>query len=309
MSRNIDRLFTIWQALHESDQPTAYVEERPVPGSTFAKGPDFKENQKTPLWPFRKTVEGQGDAPWWNSVDSRRTEPFGYSYEETLGWKYPGTPADRARLIKKIDTMYINLPAIAKQSVRKVANAGEEILPQAALLKSLAVEKEQVSISAEGAEPVSQIKLMQQVDAKLPPAETLLESYSGPDQPYFRDLLAKDSSYREWLVNVKIKKHAKGGKAVVHFFLGDPPPAGLAKLWPYTPYHVGAFVALGQDTDTACENCRQAQADGLEITGQIPLTIALAERYVNKTIPDLEETTVENYLRENMRWRTVLVSH
>lgn len=47
----------------------------------------------------------------------------------------------------------------------------------------------------------------------------------------------------------------------------------------------------------------------MEVTNQIPLSIELAERYADKSIPNLDVNTVEGYWRENLRWRTVLVSH
>lgn len=266
----------------------------------------FKENKETPLWPFRKSIDGK--TPWWNSIDAKRTEPFGYVYPETAGWQYPPTESARADLIAKIDNLYVNLPFSVKMSMQKKTNAGQEFLPQAALLKTLAAEKDNAKISAQEAEPMSQITLMQKIDAELPDNDTLVEQYSGEDKPYLRHLLDSDNSYREWLVNVKAEKHALGGQAIVHFFLGDPPPAELAKIWPYSPYHVGAFVPLGSNDRTACANCQQGQADKIEVTGQIPLTVALAERYVNGTIPNLSVDAVEDYLSKNLKWRVVLVS-
>jgi hypothetical protein len=51
-------------------------------------------------------------------------------------------------------------------------------------------------------------------------------------------------------------------------------------LWPFSPNHVGTFATLGQGDQTACAKCQQGQADRTQVTGQIPLTLALTERYL-----------------------------
>lgn len=91
--------------------------------------------------------------------------------------------------------------------------------------------------------------------------------------------LVKDETYLEWLVNIKAQKHAPGGEHLVHIFLGRVREDEPTILYSISPYHVGTFAPLGQSEKTRCGKCQEDQAARTEITGQIPLTIALIERY------------------------------
>jgi tyrosinase len=75
------------------------------------------------------------------------------------------------------------------------------------------------------------------------------------------------------------------------------------------PTHVGTFAPLGQPEDTSCEKCQEDQENALEVTGQIPLTVALVERFLAGIIHDLSPTHVVPYLQKNLHWRVVDVSH
>ena len=73
-------------------------------------------------------------------------------------------------------------------------------------------------------------------------------------------------------------------------------------LWPISPHHVGTFVPLGQRQGTGCQKCQGDQRDHVEITGQIPLTLALVECYLAGILPDLNEDRVIKYLTKNLHW-------
>lgn len=47
----------------------------------------------------------------------------------------------------------------------------------------------------------------------------------------------------------------------------------------------------------------------MEVTGQIPLTLALTERYLAQMIPDLRAETVVPYMTKNLHWRVEAVSN
>jgi tyrosinase len=116
---------------------------------------------------------------------------------------------------------------------------------------------------------------------------------------------AKGNTYLEWLVNIKAVKHALEGQYLVHVFLGRVPAEEPTVLYSVSPYHVGTFNPLGASEDTACGKCQQDQAAGTEITGQIPLTIALAERYFAGALDSLEEGDVITYLKKHLHWEVV----
>lgn len=260
--------------------------------NTFAKKNDKKDDIHTPLWPFRATSDANG---WWTSETVRRTEPFGYAYPETVDWKYPSSPDARTQLRKRIDDYYSNLPRFISLSRARVPTAGASLLPQAALLKKI----EETSVTANVSE-------MRKIDAELPKPEVLLQESLKPEKPFLRDL-APNGKYLEWLVNVKAEKHALGGDVQVHVFLG-PVQEQNVQLWAVSPNHVGAFVTLGQDETTGCEKCQQDQADHTQVTGQIPLTLALTERYLAQLLPDLSEDSVIPYLKQNLHWKVTVVS-
>lgn len=253
------------------------------------------EDENSPLWPFRRTVSSQIDKDWWTSQDVKRTEVFGYAYPEIAGWQYPGSSDAQKALSATIDEYYSNLPRFIRQSKARVQTAGASLLPQAALLKKL----DETKATANVAE-------MKRIDAETPHPQVLLQQSLAPDKPFLRDL-APNNKYLEWLVNIKAEKHALDGAVQVHVFLGPVQEENVA-LWPFSPNHVGTFVTLGQGQETACAKCQEAQAANTQVTGQIPLTLALTERYLAQIIPDLTQATVVPYLTANLHWRVALVS-
>lgn len=111
----------------------------------------------------------------------------------------------------------------------------------------------------------------------------------------------------EWITNVKVQKHALDGTFFVHIFLGefnrtDP----LA--WRSDPNLVGTFTVLGETVGTGCKKCNRDRENQLQITGQVPLTLALAERYLAGQIEDLTPEKVVPYLQTNLHWRVAAVS-
>ena len=119
--------------------------------------------------------------------------------------------------------------------------------------------------------------------------------------------LAPDGKYLEWITNLRALKHGLGGSFSVHIFLGDFERDNPSS-WPFDPNHVGTFTVLGDSADTGCEKCQRDQHSNLQVTGQIPLTIALAERYLARQLDDLTPNSVVPYLQKNLHWRVTLVS-
>lgn len=290
--RNIDRLFDIWQALHESDEKEyTYVLEHGAGWGDFVVAPGDKESKLSPLYPFRPTVDR-----WYNSDDVRRTEDFGYTYPETAGLSYPSTDEQKAVLYKRISQIYDSPPKLIQDSKQNVATAGENLLAQAQLLKDL---------ESQGSAATAQ--LQDSLISQLPDIATLVYRSLGPTKPYLRDLAPKNK-YLEWLINVKAAKHVMDGNYTVHFFLGPQDESRVA-LWAATPTHVGTFAPLGQRSTTNCKKCQAAQADETQVTGQVPLTLALMERYLAGIagVNDLTPASIVPYLTNNLRWRVATV--
>ena len=250
---------------------------------------DGIETIDTKLYPFRPTEDS-----WYTSQMVKRTESFGYSYPETVGLKYPTSPADKTAVMKTIGEIYEPLSELIRESKKHIKTAGEDLLPQAHILKQLTEKEipataEELSILAE----------------QLPKPQSLLKDSLEPSKPLLRDL-APENKYLEWITNVKAEKHTLDGEFSVHVFLGPPGESNVA-LWPVSPNHVGTFVPLGQPSTTGCGKCHDDQRDHTQVTGQIPLTIALVERYLAGLIPNLTEETVVPYLNKHLHWRVAKV--
>jgi tyrosinase len=292
--RNIDRLFAIWQALHEDDlKAETYVTTQTTEGGTFSVKAGSKETIDTKLWPFRKSTATND---WYTSGNVKRTEDFGYSYPETAGLQYPTSSSAKAALGRVIQNYYTPLWSMIRSSRNGDRNAGSDLLSQAELLKTIQDKKATANTSQ-----------MMSLVSQMPDNHTLLERSLEPSKPLIKDL-APQNKYLEWLVNIKAVKHTLDGAFTVHVFLG-PVQEERALLWPASPNHVGTFATFGQSQDTECTKCQQDQADNMEVTGQIPLTLALTERYLAGILPDLSEDNVVPFLTQNLHWRAAQVSH
>ena len=259
---------------------------------SFTVAPGDPESIESNLYPFRDT-----ETSWYTSENVKRTEPFGYSYPETVGLNYPTTNADKQHLAKVIQGYYLTLASMVRQSQKGVETAGSDLLPQAEVLKTLTSNR---NLPANTNEMLS-------IASKLPKPETLLQNSLGPSKPFLKDL-APDNTYNEWLVNVKAEKHTLNGAYTVHVFLG-PVEENEVYLWPLSPNHVGTFAPMGQSQGTGCGKCQDDQESRLQVTGQIPLTLALVERYLAQILPDLSEERVIPFLQKNLHWRVALVSY
>ena len=249
-----------------------------------------EEKIDTKLYPFRPNT-----GSWYTSNDVKRTEPFGYTYPETANLTYPPNEDAKRELRSRLNEIYPPPAELIRQSKLHSKTAGQELLPRAHILGQ--IEAKKIPATVEKLESIVQA---------LPKREELLEISLEPSKPVLRDL-APDNKYLEWLTNIQAEKHTLDGAFTIHLFLGPPHEENTA-LWPSAPHHVGSFAPLGQPSDTACEKCQEDQRDHTQITGQIPLTIALIERYLAGIIDDLSEQSVVPYLTKNLHWRVTQVN-
>lgn len=226
----------------------------------------------------------------------RRTELFGYAYPETLGLSYPLSKGARDALTKTVKETYPSAAEAIAKSKREDPTAGAGLLPQAAILKQIHTQHLKATTDE-----------LQKLASKLPEEDKLIEQFSGPTQPYLHKF-APDNTFLEWIVNIKAQRHALDGQYSVHVFLDAVEDTNVA-LWPLSPHHVGTFAPLGQASGTGCTKCQVDQADNREVTGQIPLTLALMERYLAGLVDDLSVEKVAPYLTKNLHWRVVKVSY
>lgn len=243
-----------------------------------------KQKAATPLAPFNAS-EVIND--FWTSAAAKDTKKFGHVYPETRDWVYKDAAAIKSQLRSlysygSLSTMF-NEPSIKSNIVSR------------ARLHSLAA---QIPL------PTPTVESVQTDGDKIP--KEIAQKAASVKIPTDRDLknLVIDNKYLEWLVDIKAEKHAKDGNFVVHVFLADPQDEKPA-LYIFNHDHVAAFSTLGQGRETGCEKCKVDQAERIEVTGQIPLTLALVERYQAGLLDGLTPEVVEPYLAKNLHWRVV----
>ena len=278
--------------MHEDDQnPETWITSKNAGIGDWTTSAGEPETASTTLYPFRSTTTS-----WYDSDSVKRTEVFGYTYPETQGLKYPISDTERKALIQTIENYYGSLPNMIRQSKNGNKNAGDFLLPRAELLKQISDKQ----VTANNNE-------MMKLVPTLPETQTLLQRFLEPSKPFLKNL-ASDNKYLEWLVNLKAEKHSLDGAFSVHVFLGAVEENSVS-LWPMSPHYVGSFAPLRRPSNTSCAKCQRDQRDHMEVTGQIPLTIALVERYLAGIIPDISPNTVIPYLTKNLHWRVASVSH
>ncbi|TKW49434.1 Tyrosinase [Colletotrichum tanaceti] len=268
---NIDRLFAIWQACHDDPKdPSTYVTDRTAGtgsiGGNFFVKAGGAETVKTPLAPFAQSGTENNQA-FWTSEGVRYTTEFGYAYPETQKSKFP-TKKD---ILNELDRLYGKNASLAN-ILRN--NEGD----------FLAVSEE------------FQSRARAHLQAEKPSPKAARPRTRPSRSRWDRDLkkLAE-----------KAEKAELGGNYVVHVFLGSPDDA-VPLLYAMNYSHVGASATFGQDEHTACKNCQEGRASGQRITGQVPLTLALAERYVAGLLESLTPDHVVPYLQKNLHWRVTL---
>lgn len=264
------------------------------------------EKSTSPLVPFYRD-----NTNFWDSDTARYTSTFGYVYPETQNpQKLPG-PDYRKAIVQELKRRY---PAGSFADLIRRDRAGS--VAPARMLAARAQTLAQVTAVKAPTSAATLIQLMSQTAPKpdltaQTPAAQVVQEVPKIEVPHVEirkeeDLkkLVPADKYLEWLVNIKAEKHALDGKFTVHVFLGPVEETDPA-LYPISPNHVGTFSTFGSDRDTECDKCKEDQANDQQVTGQIPLTIALAERFFAHMVGSLQPNDVSPYLQENLHWRVI----
>ena len=303
---NIDRLASIWQALHDNpeDKDTWVTPQEALDG-TWVTGKKGEEGPDTKLAPFYKD-----ETNFWTSADVRSTHTFGYAYPETQRWNFKNTDEYRLDIGERLEKLY---PASSIASIAMADKAGKK--DGEAILRQRALRLSQIT---DVKKPDTALTALSLAKAISPPAPEELTGFSLaealepitipdiqiPDDRAIAKLI-KNDKYLEWLFNIKAQKHTLQGQYSAHVFLGRVPEDEPTVLYPVSPHHVGTFSPLGQPSETKCGKCQDDQNALTEVTGQIPLTIALAERYFAGLLPSLKEEDVISFLQEHLHWEVV----
>ena len=271
LHRNIDRCFAIWQALHDEKLPEKYVERSEVLEDGTFTTPQSTTTKKSWEDKYTDLTPFYKDSnKFWNADGVQNTEVFGYAYPETQKWKFRDVESYKTDIKAQLKSLYRDGSLASMIQATQQGQAKSTM----AVLEPRAIELAQ--------KPLTTVKRK-------------LED------------LAPQKRYLEWLTNLKVQKHALNDTFNVHVFIG-PIEEENPILWPVSPNHVGAFSVLGAPEDSGCAKCQEDRENRVEVSGQIPLTIALAERYLAEKIDDLTPASVRPYLQQNLHWRVALVS-
>ncbi|TVY40862.1 Tyrosinase [Lachnellula occidentalis] len=114
------------------------------------------------------------------------------------------------------------------------------------------------------------------------------------DNPQKRDAIV---NHREWIVNLKVDKHALNGSFFVHIFLGDfgSDPVG----WSFEPNLVGTWAVL--------DKFNTANAPNKPVSGTIPLTGVLSKLILANKLQSLDPDIVQPCLIANLKYRITLL--
>jgi tyrosinase len=110
--------------------------------------------------------------------------------------------------------------------------------------------------------------------------------------------LTPGSKYREWVANLRVRKHALSGPFFIHLFLGPFSPDPFS--WSFEPNLIGTHCIFARAGPHSVNSNN-------EVTGTIPMTHALLDRIGQGMLASLEQADVEKYLLSNMRYRITML--
>ncbi|KAI0482999.1 hypothetical protein GGR56DRAFT_219398 [Xylariaceae sp. FL0804] len=239
---NVDRLFTMWQAIYNGTwvTPTAAVY------STHTMGMGSIQDAQTGLTPFYAN-----GTSFWTSDMVRNHEIFGYTYAEVAN-------KNRSEVIATVNSLYTDY---SPATMTLVQNG-----------------KLQMRDKSRGAYVDSAGLVWNQKTSSRPPLDAVFDG----------------NTYREWIANVRVEKHALGSSFSIYLFSGTAPDD--TALWSTAENLVGELgVFAGSQYQPG------SSEDHTTIAGTIPLTSALMKLVASGTIPSLRAGDIEPFLRSKLK--------
>ncbi len=109
---------------------------------------------------------------------------------------------------------------------------------------------------------------------------------------------ADTSTYQEWIVNLRVRKHALSAPFFVHILLGSFGSDPFS--WSFEPNLVGTHCIYARAANTSIRSDH-------EVAGTIPLNPSLLERIDQGMLTSLNDDDVEPYLLVNLRYRITML--
>lgn len=270
MSRSmVDRSFALWQAIH----PDSYVEPLAAVGGTFTYAAGTVNDQNSALTPFFKDSAGTN----WTSAGVRSTTTFGYTYPELQNG------ATAASVRAAINKLYGNT------TTTSAVSSSTSAVKSAASVPAKIPTNSRTSSSSS-----NRVKL------NIWSPWWKRDNMTSADQPFYgtNGTNSTDGYEHEYVCNIVSQKFALNGSYAVYILLGDVSTNSTAGLQ-VSPNLVGThsiFSSMPSD-DNPMMNM------DLKVTGTVPLTSALVEKYENGELRSLNPSDVEAYLAKNLQWR------
>ncbi|KAK1757866.1 hypothetical protein QBC47DRAFT_319522 [Echria macrotheca] len=302
---NVDRMWAIWQDLN----PTSFMSPRPAPSSTFNASRGATQDQNTPLSPF---WDKSGSKFWTSAQVKDSAATFGYAYPETQKWNFPSTQAYQASLRQTVISLYgsnVFRNFLANIATREVSSAAPSVAAATAGIAALGLagpipENTEETKPAAAAAPAAAAPAQKKLASETKP-ETKPATEDKSPIPASLAHLAPNNEYTEWLVLVRAQKHGIGQSFRVQVFLGDIDESA-PETWDTEWNSVGRVSVLGRAPETQCGKCVADTAEGLMVSGTVPLTSALLQDIVAHKLASLEPKDVLPHLKADLRWKVRL---
>ncbi|GAW18089.1 hypothetical protein ANO14919_075600 [Xylariales sp. No.14919] len=258
---NVDRIFAMWQVIHND----TYVVPTAAVYASHTQNQGDIEDIQTPLKPFFVN-----DTSFWTSDMARNLETFGYTYTEVSN----KTRGEVVAAINRLYTDYSPATIALRSNQNSLSHSGQWADGQTP--KTKVVQRAQKS----------RVMAWQHGSIGHLPMNAIFKANSS------------GKSYREWIANIEVKKHALKNSFLIYLFLGDVPDDPSS--WQSVDNLIGSLgVFAGHSRPTRAEHGK--------VTGTIPLTSALMRMAADGHVQSLDPEYVEPFLRSALQLRVAVV--
>ena len=282
-SRNIDRIFAIWQALN----PNTWDWHQPLlDGGTFVSPQGTDENPESPLVPFRKSRNGD-HAEWWTSNDLRDCRLLGYNYPQLA--KAVGNVASLRQWVTENyewTTIYGEAPPRMSltESVGTLDNI--EALPDTIRIDGIGnpIDREPVHEEEEEEEEEEDRPFFSKIFHRNEKHAGAGGKGARDRYRHIRPLLA-DGKLTHWNLTIKVEKFALNGPFQVFIFLHSFSPSADPTTWAHSASLVGIdaiFAPRGRRE--GCAHCREQAARRIVDSDVISLTSSLIKFWMDQEV-------------------------
>lgn len=259
---NVDRIFAMWQIIHND----TYVVPTAAVYASHTQNQGDIEDIQTPLKPFFVN-----DTSFWTSDMVRDHETFGYTYTEVNN----KTREEVVAAVNRLYTDYTPATIAFRSKGNPLGHATQSIQDQASETIGQQQHFHKSGVMAWQHQSISHLQ-----------TNAIFTANSN------------GKSYREWLANIEVEKHALNSSFLIYLFLGDV--SDDSSSWQSLDRLVGSLGVFAGHS-------RSMKTKQGKITGTIPLTSALVRMATDSHVPSLDPEDIEPFLKTALQLRIALV--